>query len=73
VKFIGGHVSIAGGVQNAPLNAIKIGAKAFALFTKTRGDGKRNLLMRTLLRSLEKTLKRAKSIQTTFFPTIVTS
>ena len=32
-KFVGAHVSTSGGVQNAPLNAIKIGAKAFALFT----------------------------------------
>ncbi|MRI82903.1 MAG: deoxyribonuclease IV [Nitratiruptor sp.] len=35
-KFVGAHVSSAGGVQNAPLNAQKIGAKAFALFTKNQ-------------------------------------
>jgi len=35
-KFVGAHVSTSGGVQNAPLNAIKIGAKAFALFTKNQ-------------------------------------
>ena len=35
-KFIGAHVSAAGGVENAPLNANKIGAKAFALFTKNQ-------------------------------------
>jgi len=35
-KFVGAHVSSSGGVQNAPLNAIKIGAKAFALFTKNQ-------------------------------------
>jgi deoxyribonuclease-4 len=35
-KFVGAHVSASGGVQNAPLNAIKIGAKAFALFTKNQ-------------------------------------
>lgn len=35
-KFIGAHVSTSGGVQNAPLNAIEIGAKAFALFTKNQ-------------------------------------
>lgn len=33
-KFIGAHVSAAGGVQNAPIRAYEIGAKAFALFTK---------------------------------------
>lgn len=32
-KYIGAHVSVNGGVQNAPLNAANIGAKAFALFT----------------------------------------
>ena len=36
MKFIGAHVSAAGGVENAPLNAQKIGAKAFALFTKNQ-------------------------------------
>ena len=36
MKYIGAHVSAAGGVQNAPLNAQKIGAKAFALFTKNQ-------------------------------------
>ncbi|WP_456438397.1 deoxyribonuclease IV [Desulfurobacterium sp.] len=36
MKFVGAHVSTAGGVSNAPLNAMKIGAKAFALFTKNQ-------------------------------------
>ncbi|MFP3873960.1 MAG: deoxyribonuclease IV [Thiohalophilus sp.] len=36
MKYIGAHVSAAGGVQNAPLNAQAIGAKAFALFTKNQ-------------------------------------
>ena len=35
-KFFGAHVSASGGVQNAPLNAMAIGAKAFALFTKNQ-------------------------------------
>ena len=35
-KYIGAHVSASGGVFNAPLNAMKIGAKAFALFTKNQ-------------------------------------
>lgn len=33
MKYIGAHVSVAKGVENAPLNAHAIGAKAFALFT----------------------------------------
>lgn len=36
MKYIGAHVSAAGGVDNAPLNAAAIGAKAFALFTKNQ-------------------------------------
>ncbi len=36
MKYIGAHVSAAGGVENAPLNAVAIGAKAFALFTKNQ-------------------------------------
>ncbi|HHL45686.1 MAG TPA: deoxyribonuclease IV [Gammaproteobacteria bacterium] len=36
MKRVGAHVSIAGGVQNAPLNAKKIGARAFAMFTKNQ-------------------------------------
>ncbi len=36
MKFVGAHVSASGGVFNAPINAAKIGAKAFALFTKNQ-------------------------------------
>ena len=36
MKRIGAHVSTLGGVQNAPENAFRIGAKAFALFTKNQ-------------------------------------
>jgi len=34
--FVGAHVSASGGVENAPLNAEKLGATAFALFTKNQ-------------------------------------
>lgn len=36
MKYIGAHVSAAGGVENAPVNAQKIGASCFALFTKNQ-------------------------------------
>ena len=36
MKFIGAHVSAAGGVENSPINAYKIEANAFALFTKNQ-------------------------------------
>ncbi|HAC20691.1 MAG TPA: deoxyribonuclease IV [Porphyromonadaceae bacterium] len=40
MKYIGAHVSASGGVENAPLNAAAIGAKAFALFTKNQKQWK---------------------------------
>jgi len=36
MKYVGAHVSASGGVENAPVNADAIGAKAFALFTKNQ-------------------------------------
>jgi deoxyribonuclease-4 len=36
MKYVGAHVSASGGVYNAPINAVAIGAKAFALFTKNQ-------------------------------------
>ena len=36
MKYVGAHVSIAGGVEHAPLNARAIGANAFAMFTKNQ-------------------------------------
>jgi deoxyribonuclease IV len=41
-KYIGAHVSAAGGVENAPENANKIGATAFACLPKTSGSGRQN-------------------------------
>ena len=35
-KYVGAHVSASGGVENAPINAKELGAKAFALFTKNQ-------------------------------------
>ncbi len=35
-KYVGAHVKTVGGVQNAPNNAVEIGAKAFALFLKNQ-------------------------------------
>jgi deoxyribonuclease-4 len=36
MKYVGAHVSASGGVENAPVNANEIGARAFALFTKNQ-------------------------------------
>lgn len=40
MKYIGAHVSTSGGVENAPVNAHEIGAKAFALFTRNQRQWK---------------------------------
>ena len=40
MKYVGAHVSASGGVENAPLNAHKIGARAFAVFTKNQRQWK---------------------------------
>jgi deoxyribonuclease-4 len=44
MKYVGAHVSAGGGVENAPLNANEIGARAFALFTKNQRQWKANPL-----------------------------
>jgi len=36
LKYVGAHVSSSGGVFNAPINANRIGAKGFAMFTKNQ-------------------------------------
>ncbi len=36
MKYVGAHISAAGGAENAPVNAHQIGAKAFAFFTKNQ-------------------------------------
>ena len=40
MKYIGAHVSTSGGVENAPVNAHLIGARAFAIFTKNQKQWK---------------------------------
>jgi deoxyribonuclease-4 len=50
MKYIGAHVSASGGVENAPVNANAIGAKAFALFTKNQRQWFSNPLTRASIR-----------------------
>lgn len=40
MKYIGAHVSAGGGVENAPIHAKEINAKAFAIFTKNQKQWK---------------------------------
>ncbi len=66
MKYVGAHVSASGGVYNAPINAAKIGCKAFALFTKNQRQWKaKELDAKTIdkwFEELEKTGIQAKHI-----------
>ena len=59
MKFVGAHVSASGGVDKAPLNAIKIGAKAFAFFTKNQRQWKSKPLDKKMIESFKKNLEKA--------------
>lgn len=54
MKYIGAHVSSAGGVENAPENAQKIGATAFALFTKNQRQWVANPLTQESIAAFKK-------------------
>lgn len=56
-KFVGAHVSASGGVFNAPLNAMEIGAKAFALFTKNQRQWKAKPLDTKTIDAFQKNLE----------------
>ena len=51
MKYIGAHVSANGGVENAPVNAKAIGAKAFALFTKNQRQWFSNPLTKSSIKA----------------------
>ncbi|MCK4823176.1 deoxyribonuclease IV [bacterium] len=53
MKRVGAHVSIAGGVENAPLNARSIGARAFALFTRNQRQWKAKPYTDTNIRAFQ--------------------
>jgi deoxyribonuclease-4 len=55
-KYVGAHVSASGGVENAPLNAQKIGARAFALFTKNQRQWKAKPLSEESIEAFHKNL-----------------
>ncbi|MFP4491681.1 MAG: deoxyribonuclease IV [Spirochaetaceae bacterium] len=59
MKYIGAHVSASGGVQNAPLNAREIGAKALALFTKNQRQWKAKPLSRESVSAFKENLATA--------------
>ncbi|WP_428772964.1 deoxyribonuclease IV [Vibrio sp.] len=53
-KYIGAHVSAAGGVENAPLRAKEIGANAFALFTKNQRQWQAKPLSESSIRDFKR-------------------
>jgi deoxyribonuclease-4 len=59
MKFVGAHVSASGGVDNAPLNAMKIGAKAFALFTKNQRQWVAKPLEEEMIASFKENLEKS--------------
>jgi deoxyribonuclease-4 len=58
MKYVGAHVSASGGVENAPLNAARIGAKAFALFTKNQRQWIAKPLSEESIRQFKANLKK---------------
>lgn len=72
MKYIGAHVSAAGGLANAPARAAEIGATAFALFTKTSVSGVPPPLLPRSLMTLKSPVKSIISRRRKSFPTIVT-
>ena len=60
MKFVGAHVSTSGGVFNAPLNAMKIGAKAFALFTKNQRQWVAKPFSKEIIYKFKKNLEKSE-------------
>ena len=60
MKRIGAHVSISGGVENAPLNATAIGASAFAMFTKNQRQWQARPYTEKNIRDFKRNLEEAK-------------
>ncbi len=57
MKYIGAHVSAAGGLFNAPKNAHEIGAKGFALFTKNQRQWHAKALTAEQIDAFQKTME----------------
>jgi len=59
LKYIGAHTSAAGGVENAPLRAMEIGARAFALFTKNQRQWNARPLSQESIEAFKANLEKA--------------
>ena len=67
MKYIGAHVSASGGVENAPVNANAIGAKAFALFTRNQRQWKSSPLTNRVFLFSESVVRNLVMRQNIFF------
>ncbi len=56
----GAHVSIAGGIDKAPINAKSIGAQTFQIFSRSPRGGKPPVINKTLINNFNNELKNAK-------------
>lgn len=68
MKYLGAHVSASGGVENAPLNAKNIGAKAFALFTKNQRQWAAKPLEKKSIEDFKKNLEIAEILPRHILP-----
>ena len=68
MKYFGAHVSASGGVFNAPLNAQKIGAKAFALFTKNQRQWKAKPYDQKTIDKFKENLEKAEILPSHVLP-----
>jgi deoxyribonuclease-4 len=68
MKYIGAHVSASGGVQNAPINAQKIGANAFALFTKNQRQWQAKPLTPEAIAEFKENCEKAKIAKNHILP-----
>ena len=68
MKYFGAHVSASGGVYNAPKNAQKIGAKAFALFTKNQRQWKAKPYDQKTIDKFKENLEKAEILPSQVLP-----
>ncbi len=69
MKFVGAHVSAAGGVDQAVLRAHEIKATAFALFTKNQRQWKAAPLSTESIDKFKKIVKSMAMVQHKFYHT----
>jgi deoxyribonuclease-4 len=68
MKYVGAHVSASGGVENAPLNAAKLNARAFALFTKNQRQWQAKPLSEASIVAFKENLRAANIVPEAVLP-----